>query len=191
MIGGWLGAALLCALVGLFVFYLFASNQFNAGGIVLGVSVVIVIVAVVGARSWYSVRAVERRNAGALVARIVMYDQFRAQLNSLAEASQMAQPRLGFHTAATLSVNSDHVRLFLGANSEPFFSIPTSQLTSIDIVKAPQGKWILPSLEMTFEANGTSVGLDFCVMNSGFSFPHVVGRKKLERTLTQAQLATV
>jgi hypothetical protein len=81
------------------------------------------------------------------------------------------------------------LRIFVGLRPRQILELPSSAIASIGLAKAPQGKWVLPSLEIVFTVQGRAFPLDICMMNSNFGFPHALGRVEVEKQLALARQA--
>jgi hypothetical protein len=188
---GWVAAGAAVVVVALFWINLIGSGQVSGAGVIGGVILVALIVGVVAAIGTSRARTLRRIYPKGFVSTIAMYGQFLVQLKAVTNALgvDLAVPQS--RRSGTVVLDDSFLRVYVGiVKPIELVAIPASDITRIGIAKAEQGKWILDSLEIGFESAGGGLAIDFCVMNTGFGFPHVVARKELERQLLIARSAT-
>jgi len=173
--------------VAFYVVYLFRSGQFNLAGAVLGLVLVLLIVGTVAAIGAARVRSLRRRYARAFVSNVAMYPQLHLQLREISHALGIDDSAVRWRRSAAVVLDDTSLRIFAGLPLRQLLALPSAAISSITIARAPQGKWMLPSLEVVVACQGRILPLDLCIMTSGFRFPHVVGRAELEKQLAQAR----
>ncbi len=186
---GWVAAGAACILVALYAVNLFRSGQFSVGGAILGLVLAALIVGFVAAVGVARVRALRRRYPHAFVANVAMYSQLHRQLREISDALGVDASQLGSHRSASMVLDDTSLRIFAGLPLRQILALPSTAIASISVVQAPQGKWVLPSLEVAFSFHGRTLPLDFCLVNSNFRFPHAVGPVGLDRQLAVARKA--
>lgn len=186
---GWIGAGTLCVVVALFTVNLVRSGQFNAGGAVFGVVGVVLVVGSIAGIGIARLRTLRGRYPRAFVSNLALYPQLYDQIRELTQALGTDISPLGSRRMVSMVLDDESLRLFAGFPLKEVLAFPSTAITSVDIAKAPQGKWVLSSLEVVFSVRGRRIPLDFCLMNSTFAVPHAVGRAELERRLPVARKA--
>jgi hypothetical protein len=119
-----------------------------------------------------------------------MYPELHDQLREASSALGLDSTKLGFHRAASIVLDDASLRVFAGITQpELIFTMPAGATVGMRIARAPQGKWVLPSLELDLSQDGQQLVVDFCLMNSNFGFPHAIGLAELERQFVNARAA--
>lgn len=186
---GWVTAGAGCILVAVYVVNLFRSGQFSVGGVLLGLvlgGLIIGYFAVVGVMR---VRSLVRRYPHAFVANLAMYPQLHLQLREISDALGVDASNLRSVRSASMVMDDTSLRIFAGLPLIQILALPSTAIAGINVARAPQGKWVLPSLEVVFSFQGRTLPLDFCLGNSNFQVPHAVGRVELDRQLAVARKA--
>jgi hypothetical protein len=188
---GWLAAGAGCILVAVYVINLFRSGQFSVGGALLGLVLGLLIIGLVAVVGVARVRSLVRRYPHAFVSNVAMYPQLHLQLREISDALGVDASNLRSVRSASMVMDDTSLRIFAGLPLRQILALPSTAIASINVARAPQGKWVLPSLEVVFSFQGRTLPLDFCLGNSNFRFPHAVGRVELDRKLAVAREALV
>jgi len=185
----WVAAGVACVLVALYVVYVFRSAQFSVAGVLLGLALGLLVIGLVATIGVTRVRSLRRQYPRAFVANVAMYYQLHVQLHEISDALGVDASNLRSRRSGAMVLDDVSLRFFAGLPLRQILALPSTAIASISVAKAPQGKWILPSLEMDFSIQGRTLPLDVCLMNSNFRFPHAVGRVELNRQLAVAEKA--
>ena len=186
---GWLSAGAGCILVAVYVVNVFRSGQFSVGGALLGLVLGLLIIGLVTVVGVARVRSLVRRYPHAFVANVAMYSQLRLQLRQLSDALGVDASKLGSRRSASMVLDDVSLRIFAGLQLRQIVALPSTAIASINVARAPQGKWVLPSLEVVFSFQGRTQPLDFCLESSNFWFLHAAGRVELDSQLAVARKA--
>jgi len=172
-----------------FVVNLLRSAQFGIAGAVLGLGIVLLVIGTVAAVGAMRVRSLRRRYPRALVSNVAMYPQLHLQLREVSHALGVNPSELRSRRSGAMVLDDTSLRIFAGVPLRQVLALPSTAISSISIARAPQGKWMLSSLEVVFACHRRALPLDLCLMTSKFQFPHVVDRAELEKQLAQARQA--
>lgn len=186
---GWLGAGAACILVAVYVVNLFLFGQFSVVGALLGLVLALLIIGLVTVVAAARVRSLVRRYPHAFVANVAMYSQLCLQLRELSDALGVDVSKLGLSRSASMVLDDVSLRIFAGLPLRQIVALPSTAIASISVAKAPQGKWVLSSLEVVFSFQGRTLPLDFCFGSSNFWFLHAAGRVELDSQLAVARKA--
>jgi hypothetical protein len=185
----WVAAGAACVVVALYSINLFSTGQFSLGGALLGLAVGLLIIGFVAGVGAARVRSLRSRYPQAFVSNVALYDQLYHQLGEISEALGANAFRLGGRRSGSVVLDEGALRIFVGLRPRLALELPSTDIAAMGIARAPQGKWVLPSLEIVFTFQGGAFPLDICLMNSNFGFPHAVGRVELDKQLALARQA--
>lgn len=182
---GWIAVIPLGILAGLLVMNLIYQKQFSPAGLILGIVIVAVIVGLFSLSNWARLNALIRDHPGAFATNVVMYPQFRQQFSDAARAFGVDISGVGSHRSGAILLDGQELRLFVGSGApRQVASFPAPLIRGIQIADAPQGNWILNSLEFELSADGETFALDFCVTRK--AWVGVLPNRLLQKQLTVA-----
>lgn len=185
----WVVASAACVLLALYIVNLFRTGKFSLGGALLGLAVGLLVIGLVAGVGAARVRSLRRRYPRAYVSNVALYDQLHPQLRQVSAALGTDVPSLGARRSGAVVLDETALRVFVGLRPRQILELPSTDIASIRVANAPQGKWVLPSFEIVFTVQGRTLPLDICLMNSNFGFPHAVGRRELDKQLPLARQA--
>jgi hypothetical protein len=104
------------------------------------------------------------------VSNVAMCAQMHVQVREVSNALGVNASNLGSRRSGAVVLDERSLRIFAGLPLKQILELPSTAIVKMSVVKAPQGKWVLPSLELVFSLQSRTMPLDLCLMNS-FGFP--------------------
>jgi len=185
----WSAVGLAVALLAAYLVNLFRFHQFSVVGAVIGLALGVSIIGAVATFGSSRAKALRRRFPHAFVSNVALYPQLHDQLRDACRALQLDPSMLSRRRSAAIVLDDEGLRMFAGARTTQILDIPVHAIDGLRTAVAPQGRWMLPSLEIDLGAPGGPLRLDLCLITERFGFPHAVGRAELEKRLAVARQA--
>jgi hypothetical protein len=158
----------------------------DATGYVFGFLAVLVLWGLLGLSNWVRLRRVRSISPKAFVVNISIFLDLEPQLEEVQQLlprTRRSGKNAGIHYA-TLAVDRDSLRIFRGwFKAKEEFRAPSSALSEVRVVRAPQGTFNLHCIQFAFTNDEKSAHVDIAVLRPQFGLLVVESKTNLDRSL--------